>query len=348
MPRARSGLKGPKPEGVHKRRSDRTVAAVPLYQPQLALLVKEAPVGDGWLHEAKYDGYRIGARIMGDVVQLISRRDQDWTAAFPGVARAVGELGLGSALLDGEVAVLDPSGKTSFQLLQNAFENGVASNAVYFVFDLLSLNGEDIAKLPLEERKTRLSKAIGGAGATGVVRYASHLLGDGKAIHKQACAMGLEGIVSKRREGIYRWGRRDPSWQKVKCVLRQELVIGGFTDPEGSREGIGALLMGYHDDHQPKQLVYAGKVGTGFTQAMSRDLCAELGKIETSECPFATRPPDAGRAGTHWVKPQMVGEVQFTEWTKDGTMRHPSFQGVRRDKRAAEVRREKAASGGAG
>jgi bifunctional non-homologous end joining protein LigD len=338
MARRRYGAPGPKPEGVHKRRAGAKETAVPEYRPQLALLVKEAPKGDGWLHEAKYDGYRIGARVVGETVELVSRRDQDWTAAFPGVAEAVRKLELGAALLDGEAAILAPDGKTSFQLLQNAFDHGIARNAVYFVFDLLSLRGEDISKLPLEERKARLTKIVG-TKQDGVIRYASHIIGDGAAIHRQACAMGLEGIVSKRRDTSYKWAKRDPSWQKVKCVLRQEFVIGGFTEPEGSREGIGALLLGYYD--AKGELVYAGRVGTGFTQELARDLRKRLDAIAIHDPPFAGAPPEAARSGTHWVRPKLVGEVQFTEWTNDGTLRHPSFQGMRPDKKPTDVRRER-------
>src|SRR3954463_3886630 len=177
-----------KSEGARKRRAAPTTAPVPVYRPQLALLVKEAPNGDDWLHEAKYDGYRIGARVVGNSVALISRRDQDWTAAFPYVAKAVGELSLGTALLDGEVAVLEPGGKTNFQLLQNAFENGVATNVVYFVFDLLWLDGEELSKLPLEQRKARLEQLIVPKKSP-IVLYASHVLADGKAVHQRACAM---------------------------------------------------------------------------------------------------------------------------------------------------------------
>jgi bifunctional non-homologous end joining protein LigD len=304
----------------------------------LALLVKEAPTGDAWLHESKYDGYRIGARVAGGSVELISRRDQDWTAAFPNVAKAVRELAADSALLDGEVAVLDPGGKTSFQLLQNAFQNGVATNTVYFVFDLLWLEGEDISLLPLEQRKSRLEQFVGNR-QDGLIRYASHVIADGKTVHQRACAMGLEGIVSKRRNTVYRWGRRDPSWQKVKCVLRQEFVIGGFTEPEGSREGIGALLLGYYDDE--RQLVYCGKVGTGFTHALALELRTRLNALTTDKCAFVNPPPEWRRWNTHWVRPKLVGEVQFTEWTNDGTLRHPSFQGLRADKKATEVRLER-------
>ena len=152
---------------------------------------------------------------------------------------------------------------------------------------------------------------------------------------------GLEGIVSKRRDAPYKWAKRDPSWQKVKCVLRQEFVIGGFTEPEGSREGIGALLIGYYDEND--ELVYSGKVGTGFTHALARDLRKRLDAIAAPKAPFANPPPEAARWGTHWVHPKLVGEVQFTEWTNDGTLRHPSFQGMRADKKPTDVRRERPA-----
>jgi bifunctional non-homologous end joining protein LigD len=209
---------------------------------------------------------------------------------------------------------------------------------VYFVFDLLFLGGEDLSKLPLEQRKTRLADVVGNAQG-GVIRYASHVIGDGVTVHERACAIGLEGIVSKRRQGIYRWGKRDPTWQKVKCVSRQEFVIGGFTEPEGSREGIGALLVGYYDDR--KQLFYSGKVGTGFTHALARELRVRLDALSTTQCPFVNRPPEWIRWATHWARPKLVGEVQFTEWTNDGTLRHPSFQGLRADKKASDVRRER-------
>src|SRR5260221_473884 len=253
--------KGPKPRGVGPRRRDAATGPAPAYRPQLALLVKEAPKGDAWLHEAKYDGYRIGARVVDNSVALISRREQDWTAAFPYVARAVSELGLGTALLDGEVAVVEPSGKTNFQMLQNAFQNGVATNVVYFVFDLLWLNGEDLSKLPLEQRKARLEKLIA-PKTSPIIHYASHVVADGKAVHQRAGAMGLEGTVSKRRSASYRWGKRDPSWQKVKCVLRQEFVIGGFTEPGGSREGIGAVLIG--SSNAARGRGFLGRAGTAF------------------------------------------------------------------------------------
>jgi bifunctional non-homologous end joining protein LigD len=312
-------------------------ARPPKYNAQLALLVDHAPEGEAWLHEEKLDGYRIGCRIDHGRVELVSRRDQDWTARFPGVSAAAAKLPVETALLDGEVAVVEPSGKTNFQALQNAFEGGAATRVVYFVFDLLFLNGESLMSLPLEDRKTRLEKLLEGK-RTGPIRWVSHIVGRGPEVFGAACQRGLEGIVSKRRDASYRPGRRDPTWQKIKCVKRQEFVIGGFTDPEGSREGIGALLIGYYD--KSGHLVFAGKVGTGYTRALALELRHTLDGIEQTECPFAERPERRIALGAHWVAPKLVGEVAFAEWTKDGTLRHPSFKGLRRDKSPKDVRRE--------
>ena len=324
----------------HDRTTESETAGVPPdYRPQLALLVDAPPEGDEWLHEAKYDGYRIGARVRGKNVQLISRRAQDWTASFPNVADAVRKLGLDAGLLDGEVAVLEPNGRTSFQALQNAFKNGAATNVVYFAFDLLWHDGEDTARLPTEDRKTRLAELLS-RDRSGLLRYASHIVGEGKRVFDTACTTGLEGIVSKRRNVPYKWAKRDTTWQKTKCVLEQEFVIAGFTDPEGSREGIGALLIGYYDRGR---LVYSGKVGTGFSRALALDLRSRLDKLEQSDCPFDVRPAVSLGENTHWVRPTLVGEVKFTEWTNEGTLRHPSFQGLRPDKKAKEVRRDDAA-----
>jgi bifunctional non-homologous end joining protein LigD len=318
-----------------------SLASPPPFRAQLALLVDHAPEGDAWLHEDKLDGYRIGCRLHRGRATLTSRREQDWTARFPGIAQAAEKLKSKSALLDGEVAVVDKSGRTSFQALQNAFGKGGATNVVYFVFDLLFLDGADLTRLPLEERKALL-KALLGSKRTGPIRWVSHRVGGGAEVFAEACARGLEGIVSKRREGRYIPGRRDPSWQKTKCVKRQELVIGGFTDPQGSREGIGALLVGYYDDGE--NLVYAGKVGTGYTRMLALELRQMLGAIEQDDSPFAKRPA-ALLGSVHWVAPKLVGEVAFTEWTRDGTLRHPSFKGLRRDKKAKDVKLEVPTSG---
>jgi len=312
---------------------------MPPYQPQLAQLVKRAPSGDGWVHELKYDGYRIGCRIERGRVTLLSRRGNDWTANFPVIAKTAEALEVRSALLDGEVCSVLPDGRTSFQALQNYSgaprRSGGAAQAgrlVYYVFDLLYLDGRSFVSDTLDMRKRALKTIVRGAR----IQFAEHLEADGPAAFREACRLGLEGIVSKRRDQPYLLGKRQ-GWLKTKCVQRQEFVIGGFTDPEGSRQGIGALLAGYFDRDR---LVFAGKVGTGFTTKSARELRAALERIEVKTCPFT--PPPAGWLGrhAHWVTPTLVGEVEFTEWTDEGKIRHPSFQGLRADKKAREVGRE--------
>ena len=309
---------------------------MPSYQPQLATLVKAPPGGAEWLHEIKFDGYRIGCQIGRGRAALISRNGKDWTAAFPDIADAAVRLGLRDALLDGEVVMLLPDGRTSFQALQNA-ASGEGSRAalVYFVFDVLRLDGRSLEALSLEERKARL-KSLLGRRKTGRIRYADHVDGRGDAFFAQACRLGLEGIVSKRRDLPHTPGRHG-GWLKTKCTLRQEFVIGGFTDPEGMRSGLGALLIGYY---QGERLVFSGKVGTGFTHTSADELRGRLDAIERRACPFQPPPTGALARRAHWVKPVLVCEVVFTEWTSDGKIRHPSFQGLRADKKPREVVRE--------
>ena len=329
------------------------MARLPHYDPQLAQLVKTAPSGPEWLHELKYDGYRIGCRIRNGRATLISRNGKDWTAAFPEVAAAAATLPVTDALIDGEIAVVLPDGRTSFQMLQNAFRGEPSRGAlVYFAFDLLRLNGERLGTLPLIERKKRLKALLAGshgrrsAGkgpgrrSLGKVddrlRYADHVEGNGEAFFEQARRLGLEGIISKRAAEPYRPGRHG-DWVKTKCVHKQEFVIGGFTDPEGARAGLGALLIGYYDRNR---LIFSGKVGTGFTHKGAIDLRRQLDAIEQKKCPFDPPPEGALGRTAHWAKPQLVCEVVFTEWTSDGRVRHPSFQGLRADKKAQQVRKE--------
>jgi bifunctional non-homologous end joining protein LigD len=341
-------------EGITTRRAASKASPTPskarassppaFIEPQLATLVDEAPAGDDWLHELKYDGYRILARLDGGKATLASRRANDWTGKFPTVRAAVEALPVANAVLDGEVAVPDAAGKTSFQALQNALGKG-ASGALYFVFDLLWLDGEDLTGLPLEQRKQRLATLLGRVKPkTGPLRYSDHVVGQGRAFFQQAQARGLEGIVSKRRGEPYRRGR-SAGWLKTKCISRQEFVIGGFTDPEGARTGIGALLVGTYD--ADGKLAFAGKVGTGFSQKTLGELHRKLKPLEQKSSPFAVTPPPGwiGRPA-HWVRPDLVGEVAFTEWTDDGRLRHPSFQGLREDKKPASVVRERAAPTG--
>ena len=309
-------------------------ARLPPYKPQLALLVDEAPAGDQWLHEIKLDGYRIGARIDHGRVALLSRRDHDWTEDFPEVAAGAARLGVESALLDGEVAAVMPDGRTSFQAMQRGW-SGTRPDIAYFVFDLLHLDGEDLTALPLDQRKERL-RALLGARPPRPLRYVDHVIGDGPSVFEKACAMRLEGIVSKEIAAPYRPAARNASWRKVKCLLRQELVVGGYEDAVVG--GLGALLLGYHDPEG--RLVYAGKVGTGF-QRIADALLADCRKRLQDTTPFDLNLPLPRLVrDAHWMKPTLVVEIAFTEWTEGGHIRHPSFQGVRRDKKAAEVVRE--------
>jgi bifunctional non-homologous end joining protein LigD len=313
------------------------VAAVPRYAAQLATLVDEPPDGDDWLHEQKLDGYRIGARIDAGRIQLCTRRGQDWTAEFPSIVAALARLGADSALLDGEVAVVGANGVTSFQSLQ---QRGLKTPITYFVFDLLHLDGEDLSAMPLEERKRRLRKLVGARPRkNGWIRYSDHLVGGGAAFFREACRLGLEGVVSKRRDKPHRAGR-NLDWRKAKCGLRQEFVVGGFTEPEGSRQGVGALLLGYYDEGH---LRWAGKVGTGagWTGAFLRELRRRVERLRAPSSPFDPPVADSWlRKHALWVKPSLVVEVAFAEWTADARIRHPSVQGMREDKNPEDVRRE--------
>jgi len=307
-------------------------------QPQLATLVDTPPSGDGWLHELKHDGYRILARLDGRRAELWSRNERDWTKNFPTVAAAVGRLPATQAILDGEVTLLLPDGTSSFQALQNFMSGTSEGELAYMIFDLLYLDGWDLTGARLEDRKAALARLLAGArDKASVLRFSDHVIGSGADFLAHACELGIEGIVSKRRDAPYR-GTRGADWLKIKCLKQQEIVIGGYTEPEGSRIGIGALLGGVYDDGR---FVYAGKIGTGFNNRMLRDLKKRLGELEQETCPFDKRPTGVGRA--HWVRPELVGQVRFTEWTSDGKLRHPAFQGLREDKPAAAVVRERPA-----
>jgi bifunctional non-homologous end joining protein LigD len=311
--------------------------SVPEYDPQLAQLFDEPPEGEQWLHEIKLDGYRIGCLIQRGRVALLSRRNNEWTDHFPEVVAGAKKLGVGSALFDGEVAAVLPDGRTSFQAMQRGW-SGARPEIVYFVFDVLHLDGAELTALPLDERKLRLRAALGEKPPP-AWRYVDHVIGAGDRVFAQACEMRLEGIVSKERASPYRRGARNASWRKIKCLLRQEFVVGGFEDSIVG--GLGALLLGTYDD--AGRLVYAGKVGTGF-QRIAGDLYAACKKLARATMPFTENLP-AGRliANAHWMKPDMVVEVAFVEWTEGGHIRHPSFQGLREDKDARQVVRERAA-----
>jgi len=302
--------------------------------PELATLVKEPPAGADWLHEIKFDGYRLIARVEKGRARLLTRSGQDWTDRFATIAAAIERLPVRDAVFDGEVVVPGRDGVSSFQALQNALGNGGGHSLVYYVFDLLHLEGRDLTGETLIRRKTLLEPLVRDGGSE--VRFSDHQEGRGADFFQAACRRGLEGIVSKRRDSTYQ-STRTLDWVKTKCVRRQECVIAGFTEPEGRRRGIGALLLGIHDD--AGKLVYCGKVGTGFSDATLADLHRRLSPLERDTAPFAVRPKVGGRP--HWVEPKLVAEVAFTEWTGDGRLRHPSFQGLREDKPARTVKRER-------
>jgi len=303
--------------------------------PQLATLVGAAPDGADWVHEIKLDGYRVLARIERGRVRLLTRNRQDWTERFPAVADAAAKLPVKEALLDGEIVALDRSGVSSFQALQQGAEETGGWSLAYVAFDLLFLDGRDLRGEPLVERKRALARLL--RGRRGRLRYSEHFDAPGPEVHQRACRMHLEGIVSKRKQAPYVFGRGQ-AWLKVKCVARQEFVIGGYTDPEGARAELGSLLLGVHD--RDGRLVYAGRVGTGFTDATLAALGKRLRKLGQGASPFSPEGPRPPARGAHWVKPVLVGEVAFTEWTRDGLLRHPAFEGLREDKPAAQVVRE--------
>ncbi len=326
-----------------KARTPRSSPADPLparIAPALATRVDAAPEGETFVYEIKYDGYRILARKHGARVTLLSRTGKDWSAEFPSITEAIAKLD-GDLWLDGEVCVMTPDGRTSFQALQNRAVD--SADVGYFVFDVLYAHGKDLRDLPLLERKEVLRRLLAGEDPReSPLRYADHVDArkvsadqPGATFFRQACELGLEGIVAKRGDRPYR-GVRSLDWQKCKCSQRQETVIGGYTEPAGSRVGIGALLVGVRDE-KTGALRYAGKVGTGFDTRTLRALRRSLGALRTDASPFS---PPPRIAGTTWVEPKLVCEVKFTEWTTDGHMRHPSYLGLRDDKPAADVHRE--------
>jgi DNA ligase D-like protein (predicted ligase) len=313
-------------------------------RPQLAKLVTEAPEGERWAHELKFDGYRMHARIDRGRVQLITARSGlDWTSKYPATAEALKQLPVARAYLDGELCAVRADGTTSFSLMQAATDGASAAGLVYFIFDALHLDGEDLLLQPLLERKARLAEVM--KGAPGTLQFSDHVVGNGPAFFRQACKLGAEGIVSKRVDAPYRPGDRGGSWLKTKCLNREEFVVVGWTDPEGSRPHLGALLLAYYAPDG--RLVYAGRAGTGMPLRELARLAARLKPLATDRMPLDVPPPRTSRFGSplvlsrvHWVRPELVAEVTYLEWTDDGLLRQVVYQGLREDKPASEVRRE--------
>lgn len=311
-------------------------AALPDFiPPQLATLVREAPAGDDWLHELKFDGYRMLCHLHRGKVRFWSRNQKDWTEKFPNLSKAIKKLPATAAILDGEVVVVDKAGRSSFQKLQQSMKGGTAT-FVFQIFDLVYLDGYNLTRVPLRERKALLEELLADVGAKGPLRYSDHVVGNGPQFFKQACDYGIEGIVSKLADSVYE-STRSRSWLKAKCIKRQEFVIAGYKPSKKDFPGFGALILGVYDKGK---LVYSGRVGTGFSIKQRLELQKKLDRISQPAMPFPTKPKDPGLRDAHWAKPELVGEVEFTEWTEDGSIRHPSFQGLREDKKAKDVVRE--------
>ena len=324
----------PKPADLKSLRGARKAKLPQFIPPQLATLVKTPPTGNEWLHELKFDGYRMLCRIERGKVKFWSRNGKEWTTKFPSVTAAVKELDATSAMLDGEIVIVDAQGRSSFQKLQRAMAKSVTSGFVYQVFDLLHLNGFDLTRLPLKKRKELLEDLC--AGKRDLLRYSEHIEGSGDAFYKHACEYGIEGIVSKLAQSTYD-STRNRNWLKVKCNKQQEFIIVGYTPSSKGMPGFGSLVLGVYEK---KKLIYAGRVGTGFTIQLRIEIQKQLDKISRRTSPLVSIPNDPGLRKVHWSEPKLVGEVTFTEWTSDGSIRHPSFQGLREDKNASEVVRE--------
>jgi bifunctional non-homologous end joining protein LigD len=312
--------------------------------PELATLTSDRFSDSGWIFERKFDGERILAYVGGGEARLMTRNQHNVTSTFPEVAAALTAQPRQDCVVDGEIVAFEGS-ETKFERLQQRL--GVARPGpdlltrfpvYYYVFDVLYADGRDTRPLPLLKRKDVLRRAL---TFDDPLRYTEHRDSDGEAYYRQACRDGWEGLIAKRAGAPYRAGRtRD--WLKFKCSSGQEFVIGGFTDPRGSRIGFGALLLGYYDS--AGHLVYAGKVGTGFNDKLLRSLHESMAKLERDSPPFSRGPLPRSR-GVHWVEPRLVAQVAFSEWTDAGELRHPRFQGLRDDKDPADVVREVPSSG---
>lgn len=319
----------PDPSAIKGARKAKLPDFVP---PALATLAAAPPPGARWLHEIKFDGYRLQARIEAGRVKLLTRSGLDWTKKFgKAVVAALAELPAGTALIDGELVVETGSGASDFSALQADLSEGRDDRFVFYVFDLLHLDGYDLTRLPLEERKALLEKLVPGNG--GILRYSHHFEESGALVLSHACRLSLEGVVSKLRDAPYRGGR-SKSWIKSKCSARQEFVIGGFVPSSVSRQAIGSLLLGVYRDGK---LMPVGRVGTGFGAAVATDLFRRLSRMRTDESPFGRKLTADEARQARYVRPELVAEVEFRAWTADGHLRHASFRGLREDKPAREV-----------
>lgn len=300
--------------------------------PMLTKLVDKPFDKKGWIFEIKWDGYRAIAFKDKDV-QLVSRGRQSFNRLFPSIIAELKKI-RGDFIIDGEIAILDKKGISQFQLLQN-YQRKKEGTPYYYVFDILSYRKRDLAKHPLIERKSILKKLLQETPGLSHIKYSDHINEKGIAFFNKAKKLGLEGIIAKKADSTYQF-RRSSDWVKIKSTLRQEVVIGGFTEPKGGRKKFGALLVGVYEKGN---LVYTGHVGGGFNEQLLEDVYQKLQKLISKTCPFFQRPRTNTPAT--WVKPKLVCEVAFREWTNDGNMRMPIFKGLRTDKPAKEVIRER-------
>jgi bifunctional non-homologous end joining protein LigD len=350
-PRAEYDVLEARPESVASGRTVEQVASagadsapspptpVPADAPfQLATLSAAPPDGPGWLHEIKYDGYRIRLAVEGGAARVLTRGGEEWSDRMGALARAAAALPVRSALIDGEAVVFGAEGTPDFGALQSALSSRHDERITYLAFDLLHLDGRDLRAEPLARRKELLASLLERAPA-GPIRYADHVGGSGREFLAASCSLALEGAVSKRADAPYRPGRTS-DWRKTKCRARQEFVVGGFTGPRGSRTGLGSLLLGYYDDSGA--LHYAGRAGSGLSGRDIDSLTARLGPLATPESPFADPPRIAGRE-VAWVRPELVVEVEFAEWTGGGVLRQPVYLSTREDRDPSSVRREQPA-----
>jgi bifunctional non-homologous end joining protein LigD len=315
-------------------------------EPMKAKLVEEPPATGDWIYELKFDGIRLIGVKRDERVSLLSRNENELTERFPEIVEAIKALPARECVIDGEVVALDEQGRSSFQLLQAREMEGRKTPVYFYAFDLLQLDGKSLVSLPLEARKNILEKLC--ADAQAPIRYSGAIGGDAKRLLEEVKRRGLEGIIGKQRNSVYEPGRRSGAWIKLKCVNEQEFVIGGYSPPQGSRKYFGAILVGYHEN---KKLVFAGKVGTGFTVKSLSMLHKKFQKEARDDCPFVDLPskqngqwvqditPSMMRK-MHWVNPVFVCEIKFAEWTRDKKLRAPVFLGLREDKNPSEVVRE--------
>ncbi|HEV2080709.1 MAG TPA: DNA ligase D [Allosphingosinicella sp.] len=324
----------PRAKGARSPSPSRGGSKVPKFrEPQKATLVDSVPSGSGWIHEMKFDGYRCLLAIGGGEAKVYTRSGLDWSDKFPEIVEAARRMEVGSALLDGEIVKADEQGRTNFSALQQAISEG-GRGLTLFLFDALEIEGEDVARLPNIERKARLASLLGDVQPPFLL-YADHIVGAGEKLFEAMCEAGQEGIISKKAHSPYR-SARTKAWLKVKCTLRQEFVIVGWSQSDKKGRPLRALLLAVNEGGK---LRYAGKVGTGFSMAVMHDLVERLTKIEAAKAPVEV--PRAEARGAHWVKPKLVAEIAFAEFTSDGVVRHASFLGLRGDKPARDVVEEK-------